>query len=268
MRHSGRGLAIAAAAGSGLILVFSGSLRGAFDLLRTPALEPQDAATAVSSFVGGSLSAADLTVTGPTVGTFETIYEVDGARVTATVDANSGRVVGVVFLDQIPTATALASNAALAVQVAQMFLSGHSIPIDTTSYSVKLVDHGGSNEYQVTWQAIVGGVHVPDTQTVGINPQTNQVFRFLDVRRPYKNPGTPKVDRSTAISTAEVASGLGSDVVADNAELWLLFDAAGQQYLAWQVELSAPAGDSAGTSEHEMVQVDGTTGSAQVVAHS
>jgi hypothetical protein len=133
---------------------------------------------------------------------------------------------------------------------------------------VELRNHGESNEYVVTWQRRDAGVIVPDSRTIGVDAATGLVFRYLDVRRPYKSPGQPAIDEKTAVDSAVEVLGEEFRISIDRTELRLAFDARGSQYLVWLVYATMPLtlDGSQVVEQHVIVEVDTATGKATVIA--
>lgn len=235
----------------------------------TIALSPAAAAEAASLFVGPSVPTSDLVTQPASTGSLETLYLVQGAHASASVDAHDGRVVGLVLLDQTPITGAVRISATAALDAANTFLAEHSVPIPNAHPSVRFVNHGEANEFIVAWQVVENGVMVPDSREVGVNADSGQVFRYLDIRRPYAPPPAPKVDEAAALATAASLAGLGPMTTLDRSELWVKFTPTGDQYLAWRLELSAPDPSATGQPgvirDHVVVEVNAVSGIAQII---
>jgi hypothetical protein len=95
---------------------------GALDPLRTVGLSKAEAVERVVSFAGiGDLGPHDLVVEDPADGSFNRIYVVKGAGISATVDVNDGRVVSLLVYDAVPTDDAIKSTPEEAVFAARAF---------------------------------------------------------------------------------------------------------------------------------------------------
>lgn len=240
---------------------------GSIDPSREVGLTQSEAAQVVAAFVGLPSMTADLTVRGPDDGAIDVLYTVEGAHVSATVDANDGHVVGIVFLDQTPMIDDIRVNEDEAVDAAAMFLDAHRIPGITAKPAVEYVSHGETHEYVVTWQESVHSVLVPNKRVLGVDAATGKVFRFLDVRHPFVDPGEPKLEKAEAAALALKAAEI-TDAQVDDAQVWLRFDLAGRQYLAWVVQVSSPDLSTDGDTRiqvHAVIEVNDETRTAIVV---
>lgn len=266
MSRTRRILAAVIVAGALLIPVAAIATPG--DAQRTVAFTPAQAANLVASFVGPSIRAADLSVEGPIDGAVNRVYRVHGPRVSANVDAHTGAVMTMLVTGQgtaKPAAKAVDSATALAT--ARGFARSRSVAIDGLAESVRFVDHGERSEYVAEWVHRVGDVIVPDYRLVGIDAMTGEVWRFLNVSRPYADPPTPAVARAAAESAARTVITDATGVKADTAELRITFTQAGEQRLVWQVYLSGMAdGTSADVTSHWVVEVDAMSGATALLA--
>lgn len=226
---------------------------------------PGDARAAVVAFVGDAAMTGDLVVTGPEAGPQAALFTVQGARLSATVDARDGHVASVLFVDRTPATGGAPLDAARAESIASAFLAGHGIPTAGEA-ETKLLDHGETAEFVVTWQETVNQILVPNTRVVGVDAASGEVFRYLDVRRAFTDPGSPRLAQADAAAAAIKAAAIAGASV-DRTEVWLQFDPSGQQYLAWRFEVSGPepTGGAPGIQVHAMVEVNDGTGAAVVI---
>jgi hypothetical protein len=233
------------------------------DPRRMPALSEDDAVAAIRAFAP---SARDAKAQGTIDGALGRAYQVYGSDVRALVDVADGRVV----LYQRPSAVAtfeadgprpefVSSSEALAAAVS--FLDSHRISIaGLGAPDVELLDHGSSAEYVVTWQKVnADGVLLPDSRAVRLNPISREVFSYLDLQRPFVDPGTARVDVSEAVRLARASS---QDGEVQASQLAVSFDAAGRQMLIWRIALEKTTVE--GAHEAWVVLVDANSG--QVVA--
>jgi hypothetical protein len=241
------------------------------DPLRSVAISPADAAQRFTAALGqnkGVLAAATSPgaprVSAAIDGAFETFYQVDSPEGSGFVDVHSGRIIGMAYLGSLPTTKQVLISSAQAEQIAGDFLTSLAVPTTGLTAVVTLVDHGDSCEYQVAWTEHVGDVLVPDNRSVSVNPETGVVFGFQDHRHPYSQPAAAKVSKAAAIATAISTVAPDGDATA-TADLQVVFDLSGNQYLLWQVEVTSyigPPSSSIRPSDLTLVRVDAISGSA------
>jgi hypothetical protein len=205
----------------------------------------------------------------PVEGAFNRFYLVTGPDLSATVDVHRGSITTLVLTGIVlPNPDSMITSEA-ALSTARAYLDSHEVARDGMTERIELVDHGESSEYLVTWQRVEAGVIVPDIRQIGIDAASGQVFRFHNLFRPYARPGQPRVTEAEAIKAAREASFLGEDGAVRNVELRVEFDAAGRQYLAWNIYIDGPVAgqpkDQEGVLAHFVVEVDAATGEARVV---
>jgi hypothetical protein len=266
---SRRALVVGATTGLVTGILFSVALAGgAMDEARTTAISKEQAVANVTSFVGQAADAKDMVISEPIDGIVGRFYQVDGPEVSASVDAHTGAITSILFTLLVPVAGTVTIDAAEAIQTATKFLEIRHVSAFDFTESVRLVNHGESSEYVVSWERRVGEILVPDSMTVGIDAATGQVFRFLSLHRDYVDPGLPSIGEKAAIELGVKASDLEGPIVVDEARLRIAFNEVGTQRLVWEVFLSAarptneeePMGIS-----HAIVEVDATSGNAVVV---
>lgn len=258
--HVGRRLALLVAAGA-IVLAAAGIARSAGGEL------PVTVEAAKAAVQAMAPEASELKVSGPTDTAIGRHYTVSGTNVRASVDSRDGRVTSLLVLDRRPRAgeTKLTSDAA--IEAATRFLMAHSIPFDGLRSSVRLVNHGASNEYEVTWQRYEKDVEVPDSRSVRVDAATGSVFWFSDVRRPFAPPPAPLVDYDRATEVAAAASGFEQPTIVAGT-LKVVINAIDAQRLVWSIEVASrltsdvPSGDY---FEYAWVEVDALTGGATVV---
>jgi hypothetical protein len=228
---------------------------------------PITAEAARAAVVAMVPEATGLTVSGPVDSATGRHFTVSSSSVRASVDATVGRVTGVLLLDRRPTAGVVSLSADEVMVAAGRFLEAHGIPHDGMQASVRLVNHGASNEYEVTWQRLDQGVEVPDSRSVRVDAATGRVFWYADVRRPFSSPPAPLVDYDRATELAAAASGFEQPTIVEGT-LKLIAREAGGQDLVWLIEVAGPLTVKGSTVEifaYVWVEVDAITGEATIV---
>ena len=203
----------------------------------------------------------DLTVSGPTTTGQRTLYSVAGPGVQAMVDATTGQLASVLFLDRMPITPGVTITTDAAQADSLTFLSAAGLANGGLTSSVELIDHGDFKEYAVKWQLRVNGALVPEQRLVSVNPQTGKVFSLVVVSVPYKTPPIPTISRQDAIAAANRLLGAPLTTV-ESSDLIVTFDANGAQLLVWQIGLRAGGPTPSAAA---MVQVDAMTGTATVI---
>ncbi len=266
-----RNLGIAAAGALITVALLAAAAIGfSGDPQRTVEVTQSEAAAAVSAFVGSTELVDKLSVRGPIDGAYLRLYDVAGGRVVATVDVHTGAVVTLVFGSAIGTDGEVKISDADARMTAQRFLTDHGIAMDGLVQSSRFVYHGESSEYVVEWSRHVGDVVVPDIRIVGVDASTGQVFRYVNLQRPFAPPGDPSVSKADAIAKAMELVGPDASHV-ENTELRVVFTVTGIQRLVWNIYLTesvdlARPGQS--IPSHWVVEVDAASGDAVLLASS
>ncbi len=260
---------IAAVVVAGALLVPVAAIANPGDEHRAVKFTPAQAADHVAVFAGHGIKAADLTVDDPIDGIINRVYRVHGPTVAANVDAHSGEVLSLLFTTDSLSASSAARkvDSAAALATAKAFASVRSVATSGLDETVQFADHGERSEFVVEWIHRVNGVIVPDYRLVGVDASTGEVWRFLNVSRPYADPGKPAVQQAAAEAAARTILTDATGVKADSAELRVTFTQAGEQRLVWQVSLSGIAdGTTADVTSHWFVEVDAMSGAATLLA--
>jgi hypothetical protein len=221
-------------------------------------ISPGDAVESVVDFVDSPGLTGDLTVRGPIAGAVGSAYEVHGEHVIAWVNAQDGTLSTLLYAD-MTTSGPPTTNAESAVQTAQAYLDRHGVSVAGLDRTVRWADHGESSEFVVEWQGHVGEVRVPNMREVGIDAASGEVFRFVNVNRPFAQPPEPIVDKGTAQQIAVRAANGSPQATIDSTELVITFTRDGVQHLVWQVAVTD------GIS-HTWVEIDSQTGVPVVTA--
>jgi hypothetical protein len=248
--------------GLGLALVAIVLASAAVVTSRTPDPRKEvrvSAATAVDA-VRRFKNDPQMKATGPFEGRRNRFYAVEGAAVSATVDAFDATVLTLTLSDQFPGGSRVSVSAAVAAAAASRFLDVYRVSTADLAQKVTLVDHGDTREFRVEWDKRVNGALVPVYRSVSINPDTGLAFGLLNFSRPYTDPAPPTVGREAAESTARTLTGEGvwEPVSTD---LQVTFDDQGAQLLVWMFEYSDAVAGAA-----VRVQVDAYSGAGVVVA--
>lgn len=121
---------------------------------------------------------------------------------------------------------------------------------------------GSSNRHTIESGLSVGR----DERVVGVAALTGIPFRYASTHHNYVDPGTPKVDQTTAVAAARTAAQVGQESTVDETSLRVVFDLAGTQRLVWRVTLSSTTQtDGLAVPVHWFVEVDADTGSAEIL---
>ena len=174
--------------------------------------------------------------------------------VEALVDVSDGHV----SLVQLPVPTPHGDaklSADEAQRTAVSYLASVGSPANGLSVAVKLIASAGIPTYVVEFSRTADGVTLPDARMVQLDAVDGHVLAFADVRRPYSNPGTPRLRKSDAQTAAVKFAGGGA---ATRADLGLTWDKAGVQSLVWTVEVHIKRGESG-----RVIEVDAQTGAAR-----
>jgi hypothetical protein len=267
---SRRSMLLAAAA---VLLALAGVASGrGIDETRVIAVSREEAIDSVRAFVAGTALTDDVVAEGPYDGALVRFYKVTGHHLMARVDANTGSVVGVVFLENIGQGGKVSVDSERASVAAKAFLDDHSIGWRHLEPSIEFIDHGETAEYLLQWTRRDGDLVLPEAIYVSVDAVTGKVISFADMRRPFEAPGEPSVDRPAAIAASvEVLRGAGVDgeVAIDAAELRVEFAESGDQRLVWKIRASAVVERLQQGQEivgHWLVEVDARSGQAKIVA--
>jgi hypothetical protein len=216
-----------------------------------------------------AVGVSDLTATGPFSNRLYSYYDIEGADVSAIVDAHDGHVSQLLIMSLIPSSGARASiSGSEAEAIASSYLSDHEISTEEMTVQVQLRDRGAMQEYVVSWQRVVNGAVVPDSRLVRLDAATGVIFAIHNVSRPYTAPANPAVGKDEAISIAQAAvtkstgRTLGLYRVLD-ATLGVTFGDKGDQQLAWTIELGTTDPDSPASCYK--VTVDADSGIASII---
>lgn len=216
-----------------------------------------DAVKAVEAFVP---DVADMKVSSLLDASDHRYYSVDGSGVHANVDAFDGHVRTLTLLDAVPTDSEVTVSRDDVAATAAKYLASHGITTDGMTMLVRLLDHGSSQEYQVSWELRVNGALAPDSRSVSVNPANGAVFGLTNFGRGYVNPPIARVSADEAAAAANELLGVSTSRVV-SMELRVDFDSAGSQTLVWWIQLADLGSDGSAA----FVQVDAVTGSAQVL---
>jgi hypothetical protein len=217
--------------------------------------------------VGDPSLTSDLSAEGPNQGASWHYFDVMGSHVMGAVDADTGTVRSLIFLDHAPP-TAKPPTSDEAIAAAEAFLTQHGISFDGMTRTIERLDHGESWEWVVTWQRSAGEVTLPDMREVAVD-QSGAVSRFSNFGKPYSSPPPANIDQATAEAAAiEAAFPDVSQTQIESSTLSLKVDADGSQRLVWEVQVTGwiPVGSSTMPIAHAWVEVDAQTGEATVVA--
>lgn len=230
---------------------------------------PQNAATYVAARAQvAAVQTADLQANPPIDGKLLRFYDVEGADVSAIVDAHDGHVAQLLAVSRIPRVRTNATlNDQQALDIASSYLADQGIEVDGMTAQVKLDDRGAALVYSVSWQRSVNGALVPDSRMVQLDAGTGVIFNVHNTSRLYSNPPTAVVARGKAISAAQdtATKSVGRKSATYkliDASLQVTFDSQGTQGLVWQVKLYAA--DLANSTGYFEITVDAMTGSASV----
>lgn len=230
---------------------------------------PQNAAANVGARAQvAAVQTSDLKANAPIDGKLLRFYDVEGADVSAIVDAHDGHVAQLLVMSRIPKVRTDATiNDQQALDIASSYLADQGIAVDGMTAQVKLEDRGAALVYSVSWQRSVNGALVPDSRLVQLDAGTGVIFNVHNTSRPYSNPPTAVVARDQAISAAQdtATKSVGRKSATYkliDASLQVTFDTQGTQGLVWQVKLYAA--DLANSTGYFEVTVDAMTGSASV----
>lgn len=241
---------------------------GTQDPAREVTVSSQDALNTVASFLPpGGDTASELRVTSQIDGLVDRHFVIQGNGTFATVDVHSGRVTSLLLGGLVPKVASTSVGADQVAEAAVAFLTQHAIPTSGLSRTVRLVDHGDTADYEVSWTRIENGIQLPDTRLVRVDRATGLVFAFFDMRRPFAPPPSPALDRIEATKVAVEVSGLNATDVIDP-QLTVTFDINGLQRLVWRVYLKTHNADPTRGPSYEVariVDVDAITGYAEVV---
>lgn len=231
----------------------------------TAVLSPEQAIARVVAFVEDPTLTRDFKAEGPEHGARGDFYDVFGTHVHASVDAASGTVVSLLFMDSAsPSPHKPTRDDAIAA--AEAYLVAHGILFDGMDRSVEYMDHGETWEYVVTWVRHAGNVTLPDSREIGVD-QSGHVCRYANYSQPYGSIPVPQIDQAAAEAAAiKIAFEKPSGVRVDSAELRLTV-VSGVQRLVWSIQVTAPldVGGHSEMADHAWVEVDAITGEATVV---
>jgi hypothetical protein len=133
--------------------------------------------------------------------------------------------------------------------------------------SVEKLDHGETWEWVVSWSLSGGDVLLPDSREVGVD-QSGHVSRFAQFIQVYSSPPPARIDQAAAEAAAiQAAFPDAPQTQIESAQLKLKVDAAGNQRLVWEIEVTGwvPVGSSTAPMAHAAVEVDAETGAATIV---
>ena len=158
--------------------------------------------------------------------------------------------------ERVPQSSQDLIGRANALGASREFAAQNAIDLRGLTPEVVIVDHGEFAEYRVSWTLRVHGALVPDQRVFSINPQTAEVFGYVNVRRPYSDPGPPVISGEAALTAA--TRSLGGDAALQSTDLVIRFTPSGKQLLMW--ELLFEETDENGYAMGRLVKVDATTG--------
>jgi Peptidase propeptide and YPEB domain len=255
---SPRTIALAAALPLGLVVAYS-ALASSPDTAGQRAIRvtPAQAISTLRHLV----PTGSLRVSAPKLGSLHYYYEVDGAGIQASVDAYTGSLGGLIVIGRMPSTRAVAISPAAAQSAAKAYLVANAIPAEGLTPAVQLVDHGSFQEYDVTWQHRINGALVPDQRLLSVNPETGDVFSFVNISYPYAPPARPVVSEEQAIAAADSLLGVTASSTIVSSDLIVTFDSQGRQILVWRVGVR----ENGSIPTAAMVQVDAMTGAATVI---
>ena len=156
------------------------------------------------------------------------------------VDVSDGHVASLSLPVPPPSGVTAVTSEDQAKRIAIDYLSAVGSPVDGLSIEVRNSTGAGTPGYTVIFTRTKGDIVLPDYRMVEVDAGTGQVFSFVDVRRPFQDPGTPKLSARDAASAAVSQLGGGS---AKTPQLIVSWDKAGHQKLVWLVPVSGSAGD-------------------------
>lgn len=215
-----------------------------------------------------SVRTADIAATGPFDGKMNRYYKVEGADLSAVVDAHDGHVSQLLLISRTPTSPAsTAMSSDQAQTIASDYLADQGISTEGLGVKVELIDRGAFQMYSVTWQRDVDGVMVPDSRLVQLDAGTGVVFNVHNIHRPYSAPAAATVTRDQAVASAQKAATTAAQRTSASysvidATLQVTFSEQGAQQLVWIVKLYAS--DLGNSSGYFLVSVDATTGGATI----
>jgi hypothetical protein len=253
LRDAGLGLSFVVLSGGALALATMGAT------LPTGAggakVSPQQALVGVRRFV---LASETLNVSELRPGPRHPYYAVDGANIHANVDAVDGTVATLTMLDRMPTGATISIGREDALALAEKFVDDYDVSVGGLTASARLVDHGSTQDYVVSWTRRINGALVPQKVSVSVNPENGDVFAINQFSRPFEDPPLPIVSLDKAIAAAErLAESRATDV--ETSDLVVDFDEQGKQLLAWHIAVRTDTGAV-------LVQVDAVTGGAKVIS--
>ena len=184
-------------------------------------------------------------------------YRVESDDITATVDQATGLVTSFVDNAKMPTTSTVKLKPEEATAAAATWLASHAIDTSGLTSSIKLLDHGDTQEYQVELRGIVNGVRVPHVLDLSLDPATGTVYALLQLVRPFSPPPAPKLTLDQAVTAAK-AEERDTGLTVTSSDLAVAFDDTGSQQLVYELQVTRT--DTAVT----FLDVDALTGAVTV----
>ena len=226
------------------------------NLNRTPPpVSSVEAATYAARVAGLSAMTAEF------AGSFQgrSIYQATAPKTLAFVDGESGVVLEVVAIDQMPNEVTTESPTTAAKTAAEAFLARTSLNTDGLAMASKIKTSAGVSAYDFTWSDSLGSAKF----LISVNPVTGSVFAYADLRMGLPL-ALPLVGQARATQLAIDTDGRpGNQLIA--ADFNIDF-ASGVQISTWMVDLGVPTATDPNVYEHgSVIQIDALTGTAKVM---
>jgi hypothetical protein len=190
------------------------------------------------------------------------IYQATALKTLAFVDAESGAVLEVLAVDQMPTEATTERPSAAAKSAALSFLATAGLSTDGLTVAGSINTSAGVSAYDFTWTDSLGSAKF----LISVNPATGSVFAYVDLRANLPL-ARPMVGQARATQLAIDTDGRpGNQFIA--ADLSIDFGT-GVQVSTWLVSLGVPTATDPNVYEHgAAIQIDALTGAATVLKSS
>jgi hypothetical protein len=187
------------------------------------------------------------------------LYQATGHNTLGFVDGESGIVLEVVAVDQMPDDATAAPPTAAAKAAAEAFMARTGLSVDGLTESSMLKTASGASAYDYKWTDSLGS----DEFEISVNPATQTVFAYVDLRMQLQLT-PPILGKAAATQLAIAAHNVPGDQVT-SAEFGIDFSS-GVQLSSWAVGLGVPTATDPNVFAHgALIRVDAVTGETVIV---